>query len=714
MKDLERRLTLWPVVAISISSMLGSGIFVLPGIAVVLTGPGLYLAYLLSAICVLPAAMSKAELATAMPSSGGTYVYLERTFGPLAGTVAGLGLWISLLLKSSFALVGIGAYLTIVADVSLKSTALVLLSLIVLINILGVGKVTQTITVIIIVSIASLLVIAAFGLYEFDSQMMVPIAPHGFEGIVAGAGLVFVSYAGVTKVAAIAEEIKRPQRNLPLGILISLGVVAFFYCLVSYVLLGNIEYQALAGDLRSVHTLSTKLLGTNFGFAIAIIAILTMASMANSGILAASRFPFAMSRDDLLPAVIGRLSAKFLTPVLSIFLSGIVVAIAIISLDVAKIAKLASAFILVIYMSENIAVVVLRETRVRWYNPRFLSPLYPGLQIFGIITTGYLLYVMGAIVPIGLAVVAIPGLILYFVYSRYRTSRLGVLGVRGRRRDLEIPVPEELQSFEGDAGAIVTLFGAERSPEMLVELGAVLAHGEVVEVVHLQEVPEQTDLHDIGEAPREVASLRRRLRAMAIKQNINLYFDHVYSHDLYRTVYEISRQLHCHWLVKEWGGKTRNAFTMHNQMGAIVDHVHCHIVTFRDAGVRYIRNILIYVDTNDLHKVILQTAIHLAEVHEATLTLASFVGHKEPDVRLKEQADALSRLKYEYPAVTNTEIITGTNLIAALVRKTVDFDLLVLRSPKGLNKFERWFGTVQDTIIAKAACSVASIQAYEE
>jgi len=98
------------VLAISISAMLGSGIFVLPGLAAGMTGPSVWLAYIVAGVCVLPAALSKAELSTAMPTSGGSYVYIERTFGPLAGTVSGLGLWLSLLLKSAFALVGFGAY----------------------------------------------------------------------------------------------------------------------------------------------------------------------------------------------------------------------------------------------------------------------------------------------------------------------------------------------------------------------------------------------------------------------------------------------------------------------------------------------------------------------------------------------------------------------------------------------------------------------------
>ena len=92
MKKLKRSISLTSAIAISIGGMLGSGIFVLPGIAAAKTGSSIWLAYLLAAVCILPAALSKSELATAMPSSGGTYVYIERTFGPIFGTIAGIGL----------------------------------------------------------------------------------------------------------------------------------------------------------------------------------------------------------------------------------------------------------------------------------------------------------------------------------------------------------------------------------------------------------------------------------------------------------------------------------------------------------------------------------------------------------------------------------------------------------------------------------------------
>ena len=140
LKKLKRSLSLTSAIAISIGGMLGSGIFVLPGIAAAKTGSSVWLAYLLASVCILPAALSKSELATAMPSSGGTYIYIERTFGPIYGTVAGIGLWLSLLLKSSFALIGFGAYLSVLVNIDeglTKYVALFFLTIILFLNILN-------------------------------------------------------------------------------------------------------------------------------------------------------------------------------------------------------------------------------------------------------------------------------------------------------------------------------------------------------------------------------------------------------------------------------------------------------------------------------------------------------------------------------------------------------------------------------------------------
>ena len=343
MKTLERSLGLWAVFAISTSAMIGSGIFVLPGLAVAQTGPSAWLAYLLAGLTVLPAALSKSELATAMPESGGTYVYVDRAFGPLAGCIAGLGLWASLLLKSAFALMGFGAYLGAIWQVDLQTTALCLLGLILVLNVLGAKKVGQVQIVVVGISLVGLLLIVAGSLPSFSSQRFEPFFTGGASGFLGATALVFVSYAGVTNVAAVAEEVKNPGKNLPAGMLLSLFVVGLLYALVAFVLVGALPLDELSNDQHPIYTLGKQAFGPALGIVAAVLGVLTMTSMANSGILASSRFPFAMSRNDLLPPVFASLHPRFRTPYLCIGLTGAVIVLAILFLDIPQMAKLASA-----------------------------------------------------------------------------------------------------------------------------------------------------------------------------------------------------------------------------------------------------------------------------------------------------------------------------------------------------------------------------------
>ena len=170
MKKLERKLTLSAVIAISIGGMLGTGIFVLPGVAAGMIGEYLWLAYIFSGLFILPSVLSKSELATAMPQSGGTYVYIERAFGPLFGTISGIGLWASLILKSSFALIGFGAYLLAVVDLGLdiKYLSIGFLIFVFLLNILGVKKVGKVQLVIIGFGIFFLIALLGIGIGKLD------------------------------------------------------------------------------------------------------------------------------------------------------------------------------------------------------------------------------------------------------------------------------------------------------------------------------------------------------------------------------------------------------------------------------------------------------------------------------------------------------------------------------------------------------------------
>ena len=717
MKALERKLGLTSVVAISISAMLGSGIFVLPSLAIQQTGPSVWLAYLLASLCVLPASMSKSELATAMPTSGGTYVYLERTFGPLAGTVAGLGLWLSLLLKAAFALVGFGAYLTILADVPLIPTAIASLIFITILNIFGVGKVSSALMVVVAVAIASLMALSGISIPMFDMTMMTPFMTDGASGLMSSTALVFVSYAGVTKVAAIAEEIKSPEKNLPRGILLSLALVTLIYCVTTFTLVGSVPTSELIGNYKPLYTMALTVGGNGFAIFISVIGILTMISMANAGILASSRFPFAMGRDRLLPGAIGQLHKKYLTPVWSILLSAIIVALTILFMDVTKIAKLASGFMLLIYVFENIAVIVLRETRVQWYKPQFKSPMYPLLQILGILSGVGLLFGMGFIIVTAVLVISIPGVVLFLTYSRKRTTRRGVIGIRGKRADLVEDSSSLTNFYESidlnkDAKVVVSLFGNERSPETLIQIASAMGDGENLEVAHFTEVPEQTELKDLNTETVYLRSLRRRIIAMSVEQNIPITFDPIASHDISRSVFEISQRLHCQWLFKEWGGKKRGNFTVHNPVGWLRNHLQCNLAIFRDTGVRYIRKVLVIVNNNCDYELVVDTADHLAVTNKAGLDLVKVFPKDTPSEELESANQRLSLLSENTKAHSKSSIITSNEAVEDIIQLTAEYDLFVFGASNH-SWLKDLFGTDDDKLIAGASCSVISVHSSQ-
>lgn len=711
---LERRLGLFSVVSICISSMLGPGIFVLPGLGFAVTGPSLYLAYLLSALCILPAAMSKAELATAMPSSGGTYIYLERTFGPLAGLVSGLGLWLSILLKSSFALIGIGAYMSVVSTLPLMPTILGFLAVIAIINMLGIGKVSSFMTAILFVSIIGLSALGTLGSFTWEAANLKPLFPTGVNGLAEATALVFVSFAGVTKVAAIAEEVKDPGKNLSRGILMSLFIVTILYCLTSFIMAGNFPYLEIAGDLKPIYTLALKAGGASFASAIAIVAILTMVNGSTAGILAASRFPFAMSRDKLLPSFLGKLHKSYLTPVASILLSVVIVVVVLFTFDVTKIAKMASAFMITIYMIENVSVIVLRETRTQWYKPVYKAPFYPFLQVFGILSGLALLMGMGMLAFKSLAFISTIGIILYFLYSRKKTDRRGVVGIRGRRKDLiagQAATPVNTYNsidLTQNAKIVVSLFGKERSPEMLVEMGVALAEKANVEVAHILEIPEQASLSDIVGEEATVRSLRRRIAAMASEKEESIKFDPVVSHDMSRTIFEISQRLHCEWIIIEWRGRNRGALTFYNPIGWLKSHLHCNLAIFRDTGVRHVRKIMALINDDANDALVLITSDHLAKVYGADITLVKFSHEKKSDEKKNFELEFLKKLSLSLKCTSHAQIVTGRKEIDSLISETIEFDLLILGTKNPTFK-TNIFGTKDDKLMAKAACSVLAV-----
>ncbi len=729
MKKLERSLSLWSVIAIGIGGMLGSGIFVLPGLAAAKTGPSVWLAYLLAGICVLPAALSKSELATAMPTSGGTYVYIERAFGPLFGTISGIGLWLSLLLKSSFALVGFGAYLAVLAYVPLRGVALVFLLFILMLNILGVKKVGNVQIVVVSISLIGLGLLLLFGIPAVDPLKLKPAFTHGGLGLASAAAFVFVSYAGVTKVAAIAEEIKNPNRNLPIAMITALLLITFIYTAVTFTLAGNVPLDELTTNIKPIYTIAELLGGKYVGMAAAVLGVVTLMSMANSGVLAASRFPFAMSRDKLLPPFLKKLHPKFLTPVTTIIITCGVMAVVISFMDVEKIAKLASAFKVMMFMLVNGCVIVFRETAVQWYEPAYKSPLYPWMQIFGILSGLGLLIVLGGMAVMAAVIIILIGATVYFFYGRLNAQRSGIFRNYGRRsasyllyrksqEELALEnekigehVDKDLRNFDGiltdKAGSVVPLFGNERSTEMLVEMGAALAHGHVVQVVHLKEVPDITSLDALVEEENLIiSSVNRRIKAMSSEREIAVDVESAVTHDLVGTIHDISEQTNCNWLVAGWDGKSSKGLFISNPIGWLVTHIDSNFALFKDNGVRYIRKILVALAPGRHDPAFMEACDRIAIFYKADISLVRVVKQEASVQEIEDQRKASEQLLVDTKASAKVLVLISDEPVRTIAKASAAFDLLIIGTPIKSSRLDTMLRTEKDKFADGANCSV--------
>ena len=719
MKKLQRTLSLPGAIAVSIGGML-SGIFVLPGLAVGITGSSVWLAFLVAALCILPAVLSKSELATSMPKSGGTYVYIERAFGPLFGTISGLGLWLSLLLKSAFSLVGLSAYLYVLIEVDsslTKSIALFSLLLILLLNIFGVKKVEKTQLLIVSISVLSLVGLIFFGFGSFDSALTEPVFSKESSGFISAVAFLYISYAGVTKVAAVAGEIKNPEVNLPKTMLISLFLITVVYVLVAIVLVGNVEASLLVNDIKPIYTLSQTLGGDAFGYAAGIVGVLTLLSMANSGVLASSRFPFAMARDKMLPDFLGSVSAKFMTPVYSIIVTAFIIGLAIIYLDVEKIAKLASAFKVLMFISVNLAVIVLRETNAQWYNPSYKSPFYPYVQIFGVISGVVLLAYLGLLPLLSVLGVFVFGFITFLFYGR-KTNRKGVFSSYGIFSFLFRSGKGSVEEYKTDVSSgeenvvnknaeiVVPLLGDETSPETLVEIASSIKDGVKLNAINLIEAPNQTFLEAVNTHSPRSESIKRRILNIKPLNKTSLTYETVSTHNVSNSIENITGQRKCKWLVMGWEGRARSGILIGNPIGWLLRNVNSSFALYKDNGVRSFEKVVLALRPGRQNKAFIEVAENICAFYGAELTLLNIVPSGAPQDSINKVSDSSSKLISKTKCNSSLLVLESDNPLETITEQSANFDLLILGTPEKDNWLNVLFGGGRDKFVHNSVCSV--------
>ena len=423
--QLRKRLGLIHVFSIASGAMISSGLFVLPGLAFAKAGPAVVLSYFLAGLLATTGLLSTAELATAMPRAGSDYFFITRGLGPGVGTIAGLFNWVSFSLKSAFALVGMGALVQLLAPIDLRITGVALGVAFVVLNVVGVKEAARVQSALVFGMLALMVVYVARGLGAVSVARFEPFAPRGVASVFATAGLVFVSFGGLLKIASVAEEVRNPGRTIPAGMLLSLVVVGLFYMLMVFVTVGVLPPEQLSGSLTPIADGAGVFLGKAGTLALGVAGALAFLTTANAGIMTGSRYLLAMSRDGMLPPALTRVSRRH-TPYVAILVTGGLVIVPIF-VDLYVLVESASIGLILTNILANVSVIVLRESRLQNYRPTFRSPFYPWVQVAGIIGFAFVLFEMGEEAFLISALLALAGFCLYWFYGRARVQQESAL-----------------------------------------------------------------------------------------------------------------------------------------------------------------------------------------------------------------------------------------------------------------------------------------------
>ncbi len=432
-QGLKRVLNGRDLIAMGLGAIIGTGIFVLSGVAAArYAGPGVILSFVLSGITAALAALVYAELTAMFPAAGSAYTYTYTALGEIIAWLIGWNLVLEYTVASAAVALGWSGYmLDLLKPLGVKLPVLLTASpfnggAINLLPLLIIAVITYAVTagtkesnqvnkIVVIMKLAAIGLFLALGCSRFNIANWHPFLPFGVTGIFRGASIIFFAYIGFDAVATAAEEVRNPKRDLPVGIIGALSISTILYLAVAVVLTGMVRYNLL--DTSSPVT--TALILRGLPWAAALVSVGAMAGLTSVllvSFFAQSRILFAMSRDGLLPPIFSRLHPRWQTPVFSVLAVSIVSALLSSLLPIYLIAELANIGTLSAFAMVSIGVVVLRHVQPDLPRP-FRVPLVPYLPLLSFAASVYLMINLPVLTWYRFLAWLVLGLVIYFTYS---------------------------------------------------------------------------------------------------------------------------------------------------------------------------------------------------------------------------------------------------------------------------------------------------------
>jgi amino acid transporter/nucleotide-binding universal stress UspA family protein len=721
-----RELSFNQALSIGLGTMIGAGIFVLSAIAAERAGPGATFSYLLAGLVCLPIAMTISELATGMPKAGGSYYLISRALGPMAGAIVGLGNWLGLTFATGFYLIGFGQYVAYFLPLPSWSIALAASAFFIYLNYRGAKLSGQLQNIIVLLLVLILAVFVARGVFNVDPLLHRPFIPFGWGVVIANVGLIIVSFTGFENISTLAEEIKRPERNLPLAIVGSVLIATFLYAGILYVATGILPYEVIADSKAPLVEVASRFMSAIGIAGISLAALLATASSANAAIMASSRINFAMGRDSILPGWFNRIHERYMTPHRSVVITGVLAMLLALSGKAATLAEISSALFMVSYALLSLSVIVMHKARPAWYRPAYRAPLYPWLSAAGGLLASSVIGTMERTSQIaGMALIAL-SLAWYAIWGKRRTDVEGeLLPWLQRERPLEDVISHMERAIQARRKEILVPVANPATAKSLITLAAKLARSyEGTRVVALKVVPvpvhiplsiAQDYLERRGEEHRDV--LRRAAKHGAVA-GVRVKMLLKATRGVASGILGVARsRSETRMILLGWHGPfLRELIDFGKKIDKeVVRNAHCDVGVFLDRNSRDISHILVPVGGGPHARLGLRLGYQLAMGEDAELAALRIA--KGADLAAEEEA--LKRLvKNELGKAderVKLRIVQSRSVVKGILEEARkgSYDFLIIGASEEWF-FRKWlFGAIPDAVAERAPCSVLLVRKYE-
>lgn len=435
--QLDKTLSGFDLITLGVGAVVGTGIFILPGtVAALHTGPAIVFSFIMAAIVCGFCALCYSEFSSSIPVAGSAYTYSYVVFGELIAWVIGWCLILEYGLAVAAVATGWSAYFQSLISgfgihipealsgpfdpangTYINLPAIVIILLLAAFLTLGVKESNRLNGIMVFIKVGIVLLFIIVGVFYVKPENWQPFAPYGFEGILSGAALVIFAYLGFDAVSSAAEEVKNPQRNMPIGIIGTLVICTLLYVAVSLVLTGMVPYTEL--NVGNPVAFAMELVNQDWVFGIISLgAVVSMMTVVFVMLYSGTRLVFSFSRDGMLPKMLSDIHPRRKVPLKSTWIFSFVISIFAGFIPIDRLAELVNIGTLIAFAAVSIGVIFLRKINHPGLQKGFKVPLFPVVPIISFILCIFMISQLSTFTMFACLIWIIVGLIVYFTYGK--------------------------------------------------------------------------------------------------------------------------------------------------------------------------------------------------------------------------------------------------------------------------------------------------------